>query len=143
MAVLTDIIIAHPADALAIIAEWPTHKRWPALETSGIDWLVLSDLVLALRQPALSRSIDEQSPMVSVDETDGPWLYLLPSDLRDLMASIGPVDMPAVAKAWANGAEAVNRGLTEDVAKSLLVEIQKLAVRARLENKPMLLWISM
>lgn len=143
MAVLTDIIIAHPADAPSIIAEWPAQKRWPAFETSGLDWLVLSDLALALKQPALSKAVDEQSPVASADETDGPWLYVVPTDLRDLIASIGLEDMPAVAKSWAIGEEAANRGLTEEVAQSLLMEIQKLAIRARAESKPMLVWISM
>ena len=113
------------------------------LEATGLDLLVLADLALALKRPIEATAINEQTPAASADEAEGPWLYVLPVGLRDSIAAIGPADIPTVADAWAKGEEAENRGLTTDIAERLLAQIQKLAVQAHAEEKPLLLWISM
>lgn len=143
MAVLTDIIVAPTTEVPAIIAEWPGTKRWPVFETTGLDLLVLADLALALKRPIEATAIDEQTPAASADESEGPWLYVLPGGLRDSIAALGSSDIPAVADAWAKGEEAENRGLTTDIAERLLAQIQKLAAQARAEDKPLLLWMAM
>lgn len=143
MAVLTDIIIAPAADVPAIIHEWPGKKRWSAFETSGLDWLVLADLASALLQPGIARSIEEQDPSAEADSSDGPWLYVLPTEFRDRIADIGATELDAVAAAWSGGEEASNRGLDTEPAKRLLLEIRRMAVQARSEQKPILLWVSM
>ena len=92
------------------------RKRWPALETSALDLLVLADLGLALehgthRLPSRERCrwLRSVQPM--------PLLYLLPTALRDGIETIHPSDIPVLAKAWAEGEEAANRGLTAEIAK--------------------------
>lgn len=143
MAILTDIIVAQATDAPAIIAEWPGEKRWPALETTGLDYLLLSELAAALKEKALANTIETLDPSSSANEADGPWLYILPIELRDRMADLLPADVGAVATGWSKGEEAVNRGLAPADAERMVQAIQKLAIRARDEGKPMMLWISM
>ncbi|TDK31263.1 hypothetical protein E2F50_20175 [Rhizobium deserti] len=143
MAVLTDILVAPAADAPAIISEWPNSKKWPALQTTGLDWLVLADLAEALGQSALAQSIENLDPSSSADETQGPWVYVLPTELRDHIASIASSDLSTVAEAWSDKGEANARGLTAKDAERLLLEIQPLAVAARDSGKPMLLWVSL
>ncbi|WP_105436354.1 hypothetical protein [Neorhizobium tomejilense] len=143
MAVLTDILVAPATDAPAIISEWPNSKRWPSLQTTGLDWLVLADLAEALGQAALARSIENLEASSSADETKGPWVYVLPTELRDHIASIASIDLSTIAEAWSDKEEAKARGLTAQDAQRLLLEIQPLAVSARDGQKPMLLWVSM
>lgn len=143
VAVLTDILIAPEAEAPAIIAQWPASRGWPSLQTTGLDWLLLSDLANALNQPELAQSLEELGPSVSVDDANGPWIYVLPTGLRDAVAGIARDDLGAVAASWAEGEEATARDLTAQDAERLLVEIQALALRARGEQKPMLLWVSL
>lgn len=143
MAVLTDIIIASTNDVPAIVADWPGEKRWPAFETSGLEYLLLSELAVALQRATLAHTIETLDPTVSVSETDGPWLYVVPTELRDLIAEVPPCEIGAVARRWSEGEEAVDRGLSHEDAERLILAIQKLAVKARGEGKPMLLWVSM
>jgi hypothetical protein len=143
MAVLTDILIAPAHDAPAIIANWPGAKNWPGLQTTGLDALVLSELATALGQSTLATAIEELDPYTSADEANGPWLYVLPTELRDHLASLAADDLGPIARAWAQQEEATARGMTEDDAARLLSQIQSLAVTAQDGQKPMLLWISL
>ncbi|MGZ2506082.1 hypothetical protein EHI47_38925 [Rhizobium leguminosarum] len=143
MAVLTDIVIASANDAPAIIAQWPGSKMWPGLQTTGLDGLVLADLAEALGQVNLARSIEDLDPSAFADEANGPWVYVLPNELRDHLANIDASDLDRVAQVWAEKEEASARGLTAQDAQRLLLEIQPLAAVARDGQKPMLLWISM
>ncbi len=67
MVVLTDILVAPVHDTPAIISEWPGVKRWPAIEATGLDGLVLKDLAAALGilgwQKLFKISIHPPSPM--------------------------------------------------------------------------------
>lgn len=146
MAVLTDILIAPTQDAPAIIANWPGAKNWPGLQTTGLDALVLSDLAEALGQSALAIAIaiaiEELDPH-SFKEANGPWLYVLPNDLRDHLANLKADDLGPIARIWSEQEEAIARGMTEDDAARLLLQIQSLATTARDDQKPMLLWVSL
>lgn len=143
MAVLTDILIAPTHDAPAIIANWPGAKNWPGLQTTGLDALVLSDLAVALAQTTLATAIEELDPYSSADEANGPWLYVLPNELRDHLATLTADDLGPIAKSWSEQEEAIARGMTEEDAARLLSQIQSLAVTARNDQKPMLLWVSL
>jgi hypothetical protein len=143
MAVLTDILIAPTQDAPAIIANWPVAKNWPGLQTTGLDALVLSDLAEALGQSALAIAIEELDPHSFNDEANGPWLYVLPNDLRDHLANLKADDLGPIARTWSQQEEAMARGMTEDDATRLLLQIQSLATTARNDQKPMLLWVSL
>lgn len=143
MAVLTDILIAPEHDVPAIVAQWPGAKNWPALQTTGLDWLILAELAEALDQAPLAQAMEQLDPASSADEVNGPWVYVLPMPLRDTIAALGPDRLGPVAKAWAGREEADAAGLTPADAERLLRDIHALAIRARDEGKPMLLWISL
>lgn len=143
MAILTDIVVASANDAPAIIARWPGSKLWPGLQTTGLDGLVLADLAEAFGQVDLARSIEDLAPSAFADKANGPWVYVLPNELRDQLANIAASDLGKVAQIWANKEEASARGLTAQDAQRLLLEIQALAVVARDGQIPLLLWISM
>lgn len=142
MAVLTDILVAPEVDIPAIVEQWPGVKNWPSFQASGLDSLVLSDLAAALGRSALAQSVEEIDPASFRNEASGPWLYVLPAEFRDQIAAIPSDRTSAVAKAWSQGEEASDRGMTAQDAERLLVAIQGLATKARDEQKPMLLWVS-
>lgn len=143
MSVLTDILLAPVSEASQVLADWPRVKRWPAVAVPGLDTLVLEDLAVALGQEQVVQAIQELDPSCFDDEANGPWVYVLPMALRDSLATVAPHDVGKRAKAWAAGEEAGARGLTPLVAEGLLRELQALAVRARGEGLPMLMWMSL
>ena len=143
MAVLTDILMAPASEAPAIIAQWPAEKRWPAFQTTGLDWLVLADLAEALGQSRLAREIEGLRPSSFADERQGPWVYVLPTVFRDQIADMAPDETGVVAKSWGDKEETRERGLTPQIAEGVLRELRALATRARDGQQPLLLWISL
>lgn len=143
MSVLTDILLAPVSEAPRVLSDWPRDKRWPAVATPGLDTLVLEDLAVAMGREQLAQAIQELDPSCFDDEAQGPWIYVLPVALRDALATLAPQEVGKLAKAWSAGEEAGARGLTPLVAEGLLHALQALAVRARGEGLPMLLWMSL
>lgn len=142
MAVLTDILIAPPNDASAIVAQWPGSKNWPAFETTGLDALVLAELAEALDRPSLATAIRNLAPSAG-DNADGPWVFVLPTEFRDRIAGIPAGRIGALAQAWSDKEETRAGGLTSQAAEQLVLGLQALAARARDGQKPLLLWISL
>jgi len=143
MAVLTDILIAPEHDVPAIMAEWPGAKKWLALETTGLDGLMLTELAEAFDQPVLARAIEDLAPSAAADEAAGPWVYVLPIDFRDRVAGISKPDLGTIAKSWAEREEASLMGLTPEIAEGLLRDLQNLATEAQAREEPLLLWVSL
>ncbi|AMU98501.1 hypothetical protein TP47_00350 (plasmid) [Xanthomonas citri pv. aurantifolii] len=143
MAVLTDILVAPAHDAPAIISEWPGEKRWPAIEATGLDGLVFEELAVALGHPRLAEAIQDLDPSSFADEANGPWVYVLPTELREQLVVLLPEDFARVSKAWSQGEEARGRGLTPEIAEGLLRQLHSLANRAHQEDRALLLWISL
>lgn len=143
MAVLTDILIALPDDAPAIVAQWPGSKNWPAFETTGLSSLVLAELAQALGQARLGKAIQDLAPSSAGDKTDGPWVFVLPLEFRDRIAEIPESDIGKLAQAWSDGEEAGGSGLTPQAAEDLLRGLHALSARARDSQRPLLLWISL
>jgi len=48
ISILTDILIASPSEAEAILADPGHHERWPCLQERDLDPLVIADLLAAL-----------------------------------------------------------------------------------------------
>jgi hypothetical protein len=119
------------------------RQKLAGLQTTGLDALVLSDLAEALGQSALAIAIEELEPHSFKDEANGPWLYVLPNDLRDHLANLKADDLGPIARTWSQQEEAMARGMTEEDAARLLLQIQSLATTARNDQKPMLLWVSL
>jgi hypothetical protein len=143
MAVLTDILVAPAHEAPAIVSEWPGEKRWPAIETTGLDALILEELAVALGNPLLAEAMQDLDPSSFGDQADGPWVYVLPMEFRNQIAGLSAEDYARVSKAWCEGEEASGQGLTLDIAEDLLRQLHTIAVRAREKNHPLLLWISL
>lgn len=143
MAVLTDILVAPESDVPAIILQWPGTKSWAALESTGLDGIMLSELADALGDSKLAEEIAGLGPASFADEVSGPWVYVLPFGFRDQIADLPAPELEAMATAWAEREEAKAMGLSPQVAASLLSEIHSLAIAASKSGQPLLLWISL
>jgi len=148
MGVLSDIIVADRGEAAAINAAGGAHLgQWACLESKGIDTVKLGTLWQILNH----RSADDVNAVATfmadgvLDQRseEGPWVYLVPEQLRSALASLDPPAQESAAAQWAATEEfALDGWLAADVEEYLgdLVEHARQASRA---GKSLLLWMSL
>lgn len=142
---LTDLIIANPEDAAAIL-NVPGHASiWPTLEAKGLDPVKLATLHFILKnEPADAAKVAAcvKTFEALADEGEaGPWLRAVPEELGHLLAQLGAADIPAVAAAWARTEELKLDGWKAADAAPFLGELSVFAAGAAAQGKRLLLWL--
>ena len=142
MAVLTDILIASPAEAEAICRDLRHFERWPCLQYKSIDNIVLSDLLKALGSDEDAEDLARGGGLVFHEGQEGPWVFHLPDTLPTLLADLGDERIPEIAVRWAQGELSYAGAQISDVEMGLrqLRDFSRQAVAA---NRPLLLWMSL
>jgi len=143
---LTDLIIATPEEAAAIL-NVPGHASvWPTLEAKGLDPVKLATLrfILMKAEPADASKVAAYVKTFEAlaDEGEaGPWLRAVPEDLGHLLAQLPASDIPAVAAAWARTEELKLDGWHAADAEPFLGELSVFAAGAAAQGKRLLLWL--
>ncbi len=142
---LTDLIIATPEEAPAIL-NVPGHASiWPTLEAKGLDPVKLATLRFILKgeKADAARVADYVKTFEALaDEGEaGPWLRAVPEDLVPLLAQLPASDMPATAAAWARTEELKLDGWKAADAEPFLSELCVFAAGAAAQGKRLLLWL--
>jgi hypothetical protein len=148
MGILSDIIIAEPAEAAAINAAGGAHlQHWPCLASKGIDCIKL----WTLSQILAGRPLDDIDAVARfminsvLDRTsdDGPWVFLIPEQLQRAIAATSEDGEEDIAAKWAATEEFIlDRWQPADVEEYLhdLIAHTRKACAA---GKSLLLWMSL
>jgi hypothetical protein len=148
MGVLSDIIIAEPDEAAAINAARGTHlNRWPCLESKGIDTIKLGTLSQIMAGRPVE-DIDAISTFMTDDMLDqgsdeGPWIFLVPEQLKLSLAAINKDAEEEIARKWACTEEFALGGWDVTDVEEYLHDLIAHAGRAREAGKSLLLWMSL
>jgi hypothetical protein len=146
MGVLSEIVIANQSDARAIAKSHSPSREWQGFFWKGLDPVVLSSLwsILKGETPNVETVVQQvdRFRMVQQVSEDGPWLFSLPREFRDLLANISnepPAIIGPVEQAW-GATEELEHWSPADV-EECLGKLADLASSAALEDKDLFLWI--
>jgi hypothetical protein len=148
MGVLSDIVVADPADAAAINAAEGAHlERWPCLESKDIDPVKLGTLwqILSGGSPGDVDAVSAYMLDTILDQPgdSGPWVFLVPEPLTSALAALDDAAQAPVARAWAATEEFVLGRWQVDDVRDYLRELTARARAAREAGKSLLLWMSL
>ncbi len=140
MSVITDFVIANVNEAPAVAAENKPVGKWYGIEYKSIDNIKLMTLYSILKKTPYKDEWSKEYVQVAGDATNGPIVLVLPNNLISELEQLK--DFEAVAKEWAASEEFVLDGWKYPEVLILLKDLVKLSHQAKVENKPVLLWIS-
>lgn len=144
MGVLTDIVAVEQIKAQQVAAEVRPASRWPTVEAKGVNEIALSSLWQILKAEKTSSKYSKKFKYLAGDQGEGPWVFLIPNELRDLIASLKQPQIHAVAAAWAETAEMKESAWwSPKEVEAYLQELCVLASNAKLKHKQLLLWTSL
>ncbi|MCL2716963.1 MAG: hypothetical protein FWD68_21050 [Alphaproteobacteria bacterium] len=138
---LTDVIVAGLHEAEAVCVDGARSGKWPCLQNTGLDHLMLGALALAWNDRAQAENLDSLSLIAAMAADEGPFLLHLPNDFRDRLAAVTSADVPALARAWAQEEIAQDGDWTAGDLEPLLNAIRELAALAVARQESLLLWI--
>ncbi|MGW2255773.1 hypothetical protein ACWCXH_37340 [Kitasatospora sp. NPDC001660] len=163
MGVLVDYFGAHDAASVVRVlkqtdGESPLGTEpsvFDGVEAKGVDpTVVLAMLIAAIRQVAWQVDLVDEttvwpaSPVPGPEDTEdeaspwvtGPWVSELRPPVRDTLAAVHDLDVPAVTTAWVQAVEL--HGGAEDM-QPVAEELIRLARRAREADEQLYCWQSL
>ena len=139
---LTDILIASKNEASTILEQYPQQKDWPSLELKGLDNIKLAALLEALGAAAEAPALEGEDCLVA-SHKDGPWVFVLPAALRDLLANLPDGEFRAVAERWAAHEELAFDEWSADDVEPGIGMLKEQAKKGVASGKDLLLWMSL
>jgi len=146
MGVLSELVIALKSEAPLVAHSDNPSRTWQGIYCKGLDQINLASLWSILEgdeiqvDSVVARS--ERIELASEVTEDGPWVFAIPNELRDVLAELAAEDtdkIQAVARTWW-GTDELRDWDSSDVA-ALLQDVIDLADGAKLEGKDLLLWV--
>lgn len=142
MGIMTDFVIADPADAERVCESGPSEPEFEWFEAKGIDGHQVAVLLAA----ASGRPFDPTAPLprsllfsLAMGGEDGPAVYQVPPELVERLASLDPAGLAVVADRWAADPSGVGR----DGAAYMVPGLAALCRRAREQGKAVLLSVAL
>ncbi|MCW8129020.1 MAG: hypothetical protein KIS92_01425 [Planctomycetota bacterium] len=143
MGVLTDLIVADPAQAKEICQ---THgkKPFPSVDIKGFDQIKGATLWSILEGSDVSDvdyvvGLSEKFTLLCEESDDGPWVYQVPDEFLKLIASTEDEAVGEMVEAWSQTEEFDGYSL-EDV-QFYFDTLFEAATRSDLGSKKLLMWI--
>jgi hypothetical protein len=138
MGVLTDIVVAHAAEAENVLRADVPSEAFDGIDANGIDHVKLGTLWELLS--GKSDAVDEvvQMPLLAGDEEDGPWVFQIPPALVASLAALDDGAIESTASAWARTEEFLDWHPSDVV--TVLRELCGAAQRATAQAKDLLMW---
>ena len=144
MGLLTDVVVALPDEAAAICAEKGAHAaKWPCFESKGLDNSALAALLTALGHADAAAALEGGEGVVFQESPEGSWVFHLPDVLRDSLSTLPLDGTPAVAERWVKQEELALSGVQAEDVLPVIDQLRALAARAKVAEKPLLLWMSL
>ncbi len=145
MGVLSALVIADPQEALDVAHCGEPTRDWDGFEIKTLDPVTLGSLWGILTKvsnaEAVGQLVDHIGLLHQVSE-NGPWVYGIPSQLRDTLAGVSGMEdnnVRPIAEEWAATDEL--EGWEYEDVEATIREVADLADTARLQDKQLLLWI--
>ena len=113
-----------------------------SVDTGGLD----SAAFLSLHMLALGSELDELLPAydpVALDSDHGPWVFVIPAQLRNHLASLSDSAVLDLAHEWAGCEELQDDGVAPEEAADILSDVSGVARMASSSGKELLLWLSL
>lgn len=142
MGVLIDLIVVDSSCAEDIALSDSPAAEFEGLEAKGIDPVKLCTLKSILMEKPYDGTWISDFELLAGDESEGPWVTGVPSDLVAALCSLSEQNIAGVSAKWHETEEFALDGWDLGDVETALRGIWQLALRARLEQKPMLMWMS-
>ena len=129
-----------PSDA-GVIASAGVPNGESSIDTGGLD----SAAFLSLHMCAFDSELDELLPAydpVAQSSDQGPWVFVIPTQLRDHLASLSDSAVLDLANEWAECEELQDDGVASEEAAEILVGVSEVARMASSSGKELMLWLS-
>ena len=144
MGVLTDFVVANPADAERVGSSAGPGRDFGGMEAKGIDIVKLGRLHAILAGEPYDLSFHGPSSALRYAVGDeGPWVFEVPSNLVERLAGLNAGDLHSVAIAWAQTEEFSSKygRWSPEAVHAVLGEFASLCHRAVAERKAILMWM--
>lgn len=135
---LTDLVMATPAELEALRGDEAPLPRLPGLDVKGLGLLGLEALDAILR--GFEHAVSDFPPVAGLDGEWGPCVFRCPSGFVRALAHLPRRRQRDIAKAWAESDVVPFEAWSEDDAERMLREMCALARRAAATHKPVMVW---
>ena len=138
MGLLTDFVIADPAEAERVCASDPTDGRFAWFQAKGMDIPRVGHLYAALLGQPYAPSLVPFT-VLAVGDDEGPVVYALPDDLIRRLAALDPAADGEVARRWA----ATDPLTSEESNRRVIDGLRGLCAEAARRGKAVLLSVAL
>ncbi len=142
MGVLTDLVIAEERDAAHIATLKYPLSEFAGIDIKGVDSVKLTTLHSILSGMPFKDLLVQYDPVAEASE-DGPWVFLLPTDLVGMLAGLGEAEIVNIASQWGNTEEFQLEKWSQNDVAVVLSNIANLARQASVQGKRVLAWMSL
>lgn len=148
MGFTVDYVIADVKQAQSVLEAPDPTARWPGIQIDPIDPAKLATLraiLLGKPIPELPlQAAEREFKELAASGEAGPWVLLLPDDLIKALAKLDAQTLAKVVDRWLETDEFQDDGnwAAEEVTE-MLRALQKLALDAKKQGKPMLMYVSL
>jgi hypothetical protein len=141
MGVLTDVVVADRRDARRVLKSDCPSRDFGGLDAKGLDPVKLGTLHAILTGGGYEPGF--MSDTLCAGGRDGPWVYEVPADLVQQLATLTPRRRAAVGKEWAATEEFSPEfdDWPAGAVQQVLRELAALCKRAVDEDKAVLVWM--
>jgi hypothetical protein len=142
MGVLTDLVMADEQEANRIAESHYPLGEYPGIDIKGIDSVKLNVLHGILTSKTFEELLPQYDPIAEASE-EGPWVFLLPHELVELLSLLDDVEVKEVAMKWGGTEEFQLAGWDQPAVIEVLKAIADLARRSVSEKKHLFAWMSL
>jgi hypothetical protein len=146
MGVLTDFVVASPAEAKRVGDSANPLKQFAGVDAKGIDQVTMGTLyAILLGTPDTPEFMIDEASLLYTASNDGPWVQRVPQDMVDRLAKLSDDDIPKVAEEWVKTEEfdPMYSSWTPTTLVWFLRALVVLSRKAVAEDKAMLMWTSL
>jgi len=140
---ITDFVIADVGSGMELGQDINPGLACPTIQTKGVDNIKLATLSCSISGVDYSDVLQSSFKLVGGDEDDGPWVYELPSEFLQSLASIDKSQLGLIAKRWLLTEELQMDRWSLDDANHCITELSVHANKAIQSGKSMYLWMAM
>lgn len=147
MASTVDYVIADIMDAQSVLEAPDPAARWHGVQIDPLDpakLVTLRAILLGKPIPELPlQAAEEVFKELASSSEEGPWVLLLPDDLIKTLAGLDTQKLTETANKWLKTDEFQDdRNWALKEVTGMLSALQRLALDAEKQRKPMLVYVS-
>lgn len=146
MGVLTDLIVADRNQAKALL-DFRNLSKVEVTDVKGFDQVKGATLWLLLLGKETPLDFDETMSFVDRFESaadggeEGPWIFLIPKELRDLIQEVDDARLPQILKAWMSTEEFMD--YDEEIPRHYFDALYNASATAEMDDKDLLFRIAL